>query len=183
MDAHMQQQSTSSESHTAALAERQAELDQLQQHSQQQQNSLNIVHAQLQAMYDQQDALKHSLAQQEYDNSQLQEMLQHASQNHLEELQHRLQQSEERVNAFEQQLGGVCQERDRALGQLQSVGGQLQRAEGQLQGLRQQQAEQAPQVAALVSERQEWIVQLQQEREAASQASLKAEVWHHLDRH
>lgn len=49
-------------------------------------------------------------------------------------------------------------------------------AEGQLQAMRQQQAEQAPQVAALVSERQQWMLQLQSDRTHASRAIDEAEV-------
>ena len=63
---------------------------------------------------------------------------------------------------MEQQLRAVCEQKDRA--------------EGQLQALRLQQEQQAPQVAALVSERQDWITQLQKERAAASQATQKSEV-------
>ena len=63
---------------------------------------------------------------------------------------------------MQQQLRAVCEQKDRA--------------EGQLQALRLQQEQQAPQVAALVSERQDWIAQLQKERAAASQATQKSEV-------
>ena len=61
-----------------------------------------------------------------------------------------------------QQMHEGCEQRDRA--------------EGQLQAMRQQQAEQAPQVAALVSERQQWMLQLQSERTHASRAIDDAEV-------
>ena len=68
----------------------------------------------------------------------------------------------EELHAAEQQLRAVCEQKDRA--------------EGQLQALRLQQEQQAPQVAALVSERQDWIAQLQKERAAASKATQKSEV-------
>lgn len=175
MDTQPQQQSTSSESHTAALAAKQAEIDQLQEQSLQQQNSLNIVHAQLQNMYDEHKALKHSDSYHEHAISQMHEEFLRL-QTREEEVKQQLLLRETRLQALEQELGGVSHEKQRAEGQLQDVQGQLQRVEGQLQAIRQQQTEQAPQVAALVSERQGWIEQLQQERAAASQATLKAEV-------
>lgn len=173
MDSHLEQQSNVDNTYTAALTAKQAELDQLQQHSQQQQNSLNIVHAQLQAMYNQHDTLQQSLSH-HFDSSEQNEALLEASQAQLGDMQQQLVQQEERLHAVEQQLGEVSQHKDRREEQLQV-------AEGQLQALRQQQAEQAPQVAALVSERQDWIVQLQRERAAASQAILTSEVRAGLD--
>ena len=87
MDLQLQQQANATGSHTAALAAKQAEVDQLQEHSQQQQNSLNVLHAQLQAMYSQHDALQHSLSQQQLDSSLQHDAMLGASHARLEELQ------------------------------------------------------------------------------------------------
>lgn len=85
-----------------------------------------------------------------------------ADQGRIQQLVGETQQQQAQLNSLQQQLQGAQHQRDAA--------------QAQLEAWRAQHAQQAPQVAELLSERQAWIEELQRERGAASAAAATAEV-------
>ena len=85
-----------------------------------------------------------------------------ASQAQVEQLTQEIQQQRSTLAALQQQLQHTQQ--------------QKVAVEGQVEAWRAQHAQQAPQVAELLRERQAWIEDLQRERAAASAAASAAEV-------
>lgn len=85
-----------------------------------------------------------------------------ANQAHVQQLTQEVQQQGSQLEGLHQQL--------------QQAQHHKAAAESQLEVWRAQHAQQAPQVAELLRERQAWIEDLQQERAAASAASAAAEV-------
>ena len=85
-----------------------------------------------------------------------------ANDSHVQQLSSKIQQQQAQLGSLQQHVQSAHQQRDAA--------------QSQLEAWQVQHAQQAPQVAELLNERQAWIQELQQERAAASAAAATAEV-------
>lgn len=101
--------------------------------------------------------------------TQAQMQQQQAAETHTAANEGRMQQLSSQVQQQQAQLDSLQQ-------RLQSAHQQRVAAQGQLEAWQAQHAQQAPQIAELLTERQAWIEELQQERAAASAAAATAEV-------
>ena len=85
-----------------------------------------------------------------------------ASEGRIQQLSSEVQQQQAQLDSLQEHLQSAHQQRDAA--------------QSQLKAWQVQHAQQAPQIAELLNERQAWIQELQQERAAASAAAATAEV-------